>query len=38
VHVEVFTVLRIEHRRTPLEATKEATKEIKMEALGGAQH
>ncbi len=27
-HVEVFTVLRIGHRRTPLEATKEATTEI----------
>jgi hypothetical protein len=28
VHVKVFTVLRIGQRRTPLEATKEATPEI----------
>jgi hypothetical protein len=28
MHVKVFTVLRIGHGRTPLEATKEATTEI----------
>jgi hypothetical protein len=29
VHVEMLTVLRSDHGRTPLEATKEATAEIK---------
>ncbi len=29
VHVEMLTVLRSDHSRTPLEATKEATAEIK---------